>query len=136
ITGYNIYRRIDPGSYGAPLATVPAGTSSYVDNTAVAGTVYFYKVTALNAQGESVACGEFTISTPPSTNPCAATGFLVDTDPTGDQLLAPSDSDLDVQAVLIAEPYQADGTNRLIFTMKVATLETVPANRQWRIIWT
>jgi PKD repeat protein len=136
ITGYNIYRRTDPGSYGAPLATVPADTTTYVDNTATAGAVYYYKVTALNAQGESVACSEFTISTPPPTNPCAATGFLVDTDPTGDQLLAPSNNDLDVQAVLVAEPYQADGINRLIFTMKVASLETIPANRQWRIIWT
>jgi PKD repeat protein len=136
ITGHKIYRRTEPGSYGAPLATVPADTTTYVDNTAAAGVIYYYKITALNAQGESVACGEYTISLPPPTNPCAGTGFLVDTDPTGDQLVAPSNSDLDVQAVLVAEPYQADGTNRLIFTMKVASLATIEANRQWRIIWT
>jgi PKD repeat protein len=136
ITGYNVYRRLSSGSYGAPLATVPAGTTTYDDATAVPGTAYFYKVTAINSIGEGPNCGEFAITAPPPVDPCAATGFLVDTDPTGDQVLAPSNSDLDIQAVLVGEPYQADGINRLVFTMKVANLSTIPANRQWRIIWT
>jgi PKD repeat protein len=136
ITAYNIYRRTDAGTYGAPLATVPAGTTSYQDNSADPNTSYFYKVTAVNAIGESLNCGEFALSTPPPVDPCAGTGFLVDTDPTGDQLLAPDNTDLDVQAVIIGEPFQTDGINKLVFTMKVTSLATIPANRQWRIVWT
>jgi PKD repeat protein len=136
ITGYNVYRRVSTGSYGAPLATLPATITSYDDATAAANTSYFYKVTAINAIGEGTNCSEFPITAPPPIDPCAATGFLVDSDPTGDQTLAPSNTDLDVQAVLVGEPYQTDGVNRLVFTMKVADLSTIQANRQWRIVWT
>ncbi|MGI9087731.1 MAG: hypothetical protein ACR2HH_08350 [Chthoniobacterales bacterium] len=136
IASYNVFRRTNPGTYGAPLATVPAGTTNYDDATTDPTTSYFYKVTAINMIGESVNCLEFPITAPPPTNPCVGTGFLVDADPTGDQTLAPMNSDLDIQAVLIAEPAQSDNINRLVFTMKVADLSTIPANRQYRIVWT
>ena len=136
ITSYKVYRRASNGSYGAPLATVPPGVTTYDDSTADPATAYFYKVTAVNSIGEGLNCSEFPITAPPPIDPCSGAGFLVDSDPTGDQLLAPSNSDLDVQAVLVGEPFQADGVNRLVFTMKVADLSTIPANRQWRIIWT
>src|SRR6266404_1429452 len=136
ITSYNVYRRTSAGSYAAPLANVPAGITTYDDSTADPNTAYFYKVTAINVIGEGLNCSEFPITAPPPIDPCTGAGFLVDSDPTGDQLLSPSNSDLDVQAVLVSEPFQADGVNRLVFTMKVADLTTIPANRQWRIIWT
>lgn len=44
---YLIYRsesRISSGSLPAPLATVPAGTFTYSDNTAVRNKLYFYRV--------------------------------------------------------------------------------------------
>ena len=60
LTGYNVYRRTDTGSFGAPLAMnttgCPACKTTYVDTTTMAGTGYFYKVTALNAVGESANC--------------------------------------------------------------------------------
>ncbi len=136
ITSYNVYRRTSAGTYGAALANVPAGTTTYDDNTADPATAYFYKVTAINAQGEGLSCSEFPITAPPPVDPCSGTGVLVDSDPTGDQTLAPMNSDLDVQSVSIGEPFQTDGVNKLVFTMKVATLTTVPADRQWRIVWT
>ncbi len=136
ITAYNIYRRTQPGTYGAPIATVPANTNSYDDGSTDPAVTYFYKVTAVNGQGEGAACGEYPVTAPPPTNPCLLPGFLVVTDPTGDQTLAPDNADLDVQTVSIAEPFQTDGINRLIFTMKVASLATIPPNRQWYIIWT
>ncbi|MFL6528963.1 MAG: dockerin type I domain-containing protein, partial [Chthoniobacterales bacterium] len=136
IVSYNVYRRTSSGTYGAPLASVPAGTLSYVDTTADSSTAYFYKVTAVNALGEGLNCGEFPISAPPPTNPCVGTGFLVDSDPTGDQVAAPMNSDLDIQSVLVAEPYQSDGINRLVFTMKVDDLSVLQPNRQYRIVWT
>lgn len=136
ITGYKVYRRTSVGTYGAPLAMLPAGTTSYDDMTAAANTSYFYKVTAVNAIGEGTNCGEFPTTAPPQTNPCTLPGYLVNTDPTGDQTLAPQNADLDIQSVSIAEPFQTDNINKLVFTMKVADLSTVPANRQWRVIWT
>jgi hypothetical protein len=136
ITGYNVYRRANPGAYGAPLATLPPNVTSYDDGTADPNTSYFYKVTALNAIGESINCGEFSVTAPPPTNPCIGSGVLVDTDPVADQLLTPNNPDLDVQAVLIGEPLQSDSVNRLVFTMKVTDLTTIPANHQWRFVWT
>jgi len=136
ITSYNVYRRTSTGTYGAALASVPAGTTTYDDNTADASLSYFYKVKAVNVIGEGANCSEFAITAPPPIDPCSGTGFLVDADPTGDQTLAPMNSDLDVQTVSIGEPFQTDGINKLVFTMKVATLSTIPADRQWRIIWT
>ena len=136
ILSYNVFRRTSIGTYGAPLANVPAGTTTYVDSTADPATAYFYKVTAINAIGQGVNCSEFPITAPPPTNPCVGTGFLVDSDPTGDQVGAPMNADLDIQSVLIAEPFQTDGINRLVFTMKVADLSVLQPNRQYRIVWT
>ncbi len=136
ITGYKVYRRTSSGGYAAPLAVLPAGTTTYADATNDPNTSYFYKVTAVNAISEGLNCGEYAIAAAPPTNPCQVPGYLVNTDPTGDQLLAPNNSDLDVQSVSIAEPGQPDSVNRLVFTMKVADLSTIPADRQWRIIWT
>lgn len=52
ITGYNVYRGV---SAGTETLLVPLGVvTTYVDTTAVTGTTYYYVVTAVNAEGESV----------------------------------------------------------------------------------
>ena len=136
ITGYNVYRRLSSGSYSAPLATVPGTVTTFDDPITDPNASYFYKVTAINAVNEGPNCGEFPVTAPPPINPCTLPGFLVDADPTGDQTAAPANSDLDIQGVYLAEPYQSDGVARLIFTMKVADLSTIVPNRQWIIVWT
>ncbi len=136
ITSYNVFRRESTGTYGTPLANVPAATTTYDDSTTDPSKGYFYKVTAINLVNEGLNCSEFPIAAPPPIDPCTGSGFLVDADPTGDQTLAPMNSDLDVQAVLIGEPFQSDGINKLVFTMKVADLSTIPPNRQYRMVWT
>ncbi|MDQ6625936.1 MAG: PKD domain-containing protein, partial [Verrucomicrobiota bacterium] len=137
ITGYNIYRRPDPGTYSAPIATVPGNVTTYDDAIPDPNASYFYKVTALNALGEGANCNEFTISAPPPTNRCVVPGYLVTIDPIGDQTLGPDNNrDLDVQSVSISEPVQSDNINRLIFTMRVTDLSTIQPNRQWYMIWT
>jgi subtilisin family serine protease len=58
ITGYRVYRGLSSGAES--LLTTPdlgAGVTSYADTTAVNGTTYFYKVSAVNAIGET-ASGE------------------------------------------------------------------------------
>jgi len=51
VTGYNIYRRGETGDRQL-IATVPAGTDTFVDGSVEAGEEYDYWVTAVNAAGE------------------------------------------------------------------------------------
>jgi fibronectin type 3 domain-containing protein len=57
-TSYNVYRSLNGnGEGGTPLATGVTGTS-FTDATVAFGTTYFYKVTAVNAAGESTKSNE------------------------------------------------------------------------------
>ena len=51
LTGYNVYRGTSPLALQL-LVSVPAGSTTYVDGTAVYGTTYYYCVSALNQWGE------------------------------------------------------------------------------------
>ena len=66
---------------------------------------------------------------------CAAPGTLIVTDPTGDQTGAPAaDQQFDIQSVSIAEPCFTDDIDWLAFTIKVATLSSIPArNGHWKV---
>lgn len=52
-TGYNIYRRIPPASFGSVYDTVAADTTTYQDTGLTNGTEYAYVITAFNAGCES-----------------------------------------------------------------------------------
>ncbi|MCE7735752.1 MAG: hypothetical protein GPJ54_12790 [Candidatus Heimdallarchaeota archaeon] len=67
ITGYNIYRNTTSGSYSSALVTVGAGVSTYNDTTATNGITYYYIVTTINVNGESVPATE--VSAKPVTIP-------------------------------------------------------------------
>jgi hypothetical protein len=56
ITGYKIYRGTASGA--ETLLTSVGVVNTYTDSTAVNGTTYYYKVTAVNASGESAASNE------------------------------------------------------------------------------
>jgi fibronectin type 3 domain-containing protein len=56
ITGYRIYRSTSTGTE-TPLTTVGT-TTSYTDTVVTNGTTYFYKVSAVNAKGESALSAE------------------------------------------------------------------------------
>lgn len=70
-TGYRVYRRSGPASYGTGTP-VPLTPRNYVDLNVTQGTTYFYVVTAYNAGGESVFSNEVTgtipADIPPATN--------------------------------------------------------------------
>jgi len=134
ITAYNIYRRTESGSF-ALLTSVEAGVNSF-DDTVDPNLKYFYQVTAVNAVGEGLACGEISPSCPgdESEDPCVEPGKTVLTDPTGDDL-PPNQAQLDIESISFAG-LLTDGTPRLVVTMKVGNLASVPPNASWRTVWT
>jgi fibronectin type 3 domain-containing protein len=50
LTGYNVYRSTSQNSgFGAPLNSSPITATTYTDGTAVVGTQYYYRVTAIGS---------------------------------------------------------------------------------------
>ena len=132
ITGYKLYRRAGTGAYSV-LATLGAGTTSYSDTQLVSGTTYTYKVSAVNANGEGAASNEVTPAPPPPPeDPCVAPGVRILNDASGDSL--DNDPGHDFQWLAISEP-RAIGLGKLQFTMKVASLSSVPANTTWPVVF-
>ncbi|HEV2841828.1 MAG TPA: PKD domain-containing protein [Chthoniobacterales bacterium] len=140
LTGYNVYRRTEPGAYGPPLATVTQGCptckTDYNDTTAVPGTAYFYKVTALNAVGESTNCGEFPIGEIiGGDDPCLTPGVTILEDQAGD-IVTPigltTNAGWDLRKLSIAEPF-GFAPDKLVFTIKVENLAVLPANTRWPV---
>ena len=58
ITGYNIYRSNSSGTETFYTHVDGATTTKFLDQSAPSGFTWFYKLTALNAMGESSSCGE------------------------------------------------------------------------------
>jgi hypothetical protein len=59
LAGYKVYRATGSGAYGAPIATIPAGTVTYSATGLQPGTTYFFVITAYdNAGNESVFSNE------------------------------------------------------------------------------
>jgi len=132
ITSYRVFRGTTPNNVTF-LATVT--TPSYTDNTVAAGMTYYYRVTAVNAVGEGAFCRTVMATTVLVQNPCLLPGYRVADDPAGDQVGAPANADLDFVAFHVAEPYYADNSQKLVFTLKMNDLTTIPPNRRWAIIW-
>jgi hypothetical protein len=143
LAAYNIYRRTGAGSY--TLLTSVGGTS--YDDGITPGLSYSYRVRAVNGVGEGPA-GDATLVVPPPAppppNPCVAPGVLVlndvkadGTDDDGAPNL-PADARANIRQVYVAEPYFADGSQKLVFTIRVGQALAPlgpPANSQWYIIW-
>ncbi|HEV8134349.1 MAG TPA: PKD domain-containing protein, partial [Pyrinomonadaceae bacterium] len=133
ITGYRIYRRTENGTYGAALATVVDKTT-YDDATATdPAATYYYKVTAVNAIGEGMSCGEHPAV--PGADPCQVPGVQVLSDPTGDGFgsgVPSAQPPFDIQSVSIAEPFNV-GADKLVFTIKMKDLSVLPPATTWPV---
>ena len=133
LTNYKIYRGTTSGGETF-LATIPAPNTKYIDSSGVPTTQYFYRVTAVNAQGEGTFCGEVATSgAPPPETPC--TGIKIVDDPPGDQTGAPGNSELDIIKVKMGEPFLNSCSNQLVFTMLVSDLTVVPPQARWTIFF-
>jgi hypothetical protein len=129
LIGYHISRR-PVGGVAEQIAGVDASVHAY-DDAPPAGT-FAYSVKATNAMGEGPACREVIPASAPSpTLSCAAPGVKVVDDPTGDSQVAA----LDVQSLSIAEPPTTDGSHKIVFTLKVASLASFTPGNAWMILW-
>ncbi|MFL6209222.1 MAG: PKD domain-containing protein [Pyrinomonadaceae bacterium] len=130
VVNYTVYRRT-ASAQRTLLANVGTATA-FDDLTAQAGTTYFYTVTATNSAGESQPCASDEVTPTAvvsSGDPCTLPGLSLATD----GLDAPPPQD--IQQLFVAEPYNADGIDRLAFTFKVNSLAAVPPNSYWYVIW-
>lgn len=140
ITGYKLYRGTDyisfDNTFGSAnetlIATVGANVHSYVDPSTPTPTTA-YRIKAVNANGDSAPSRPVSPTTPESA--CTSTGVTILTDASGDSLdKQPSH---DIKSVHIAEPATADGSNKLVFTLKMDNLSgALTPNTQWRIYFT
>lgn len=135
LTNYKIYRGTTSGGETL-LATIPAPNTKYIDSSGIPATQYFYRVTAVNAEGEGAFCGEVsTTAAPPSETPCQLPGRTMVDDPAGDQTGAPANTGLDITKVSVAEPFLNSCSNQLVFTMKVGDLTVLPQQARWTMFF-
>ena len=92
----------------------------YVDSSGDATTTYTYRVSATNGVGTS--CGTNAVLAAPVGGSCDANGLRILNDAAGDQIGVPLEGDMDIQWISIGEPFFADGSRKLVFKMKVASL--------------
>lgn len=134
ITSYRIYRRTDIEPYRRLRQVYPTDhtfTDLYANDPA---RTYYYYVTAVNARGESKACGEIVPTVPDpaeQVSTCEPPGRSVVADDSEDTPVAA----LDVQSLSIAEPSFDDGSHKLVFTLKVKDLQTIVPGNAWMILW-
>lgn len=129
---YTVHRKTGSDGDETVLANVGSSTS-YADPTIDPNGTYTYRVSAKNALGNS--CGTNAVTSAPRGGSCAPGGVKILSDATGDQTGAPLNASHDIQSVSIAEPYYSDGSQKVTFTIKVASLATLPPQSQWRVIW-
>ena len=89
VTNYTVFRGTASGSLAFLAST--GTTPSFTDNTATAGTTFFYRVTATNTVGTS--CGSNEVRAV-SLGESQCVGITEAIDPAGDQKAAPANADL------------------------------------------
>jgi hypothetical protein len=134
LVAYKVYRGTASGGETL-LATIGPAKPEFLDAAADASTAYFYRVTAVNAQGEGPFCGEVQVVAGRVESPCVLPGVTVVTDPAGDQVGAPANTELDIRSLSLAEPFLNSCANQLVFTLKVSDLSVVPPQARWTIFF-
>ncbi len=125
ITNYLIFRGTSPGTE-VQIGQTGSAITNYRDQNPPSDPHLYYRVEAVNSQGIGPLSNEIDLpieELPPMESACDLPGRTILTDPSGDtsaalgivQTPAPAGSDL--LAFHLAQPYQADGIPRLVFTI-------------------
>lgn len=130
ITGYNVYRVVG----GSPTLIATVSQTNYTDTKFDPNATNSYRVTAVNGLGEGPYCGAVVPVIVPAPDPCTLPGIPILSDPAGD-LVTPigvtTYPGYDLRSLSIAEPFGL--ADKLVFTIKVEDLTTVPPNARWPV---
>jgi uncharacterized repeat protein (TIGR01451 family) len=128
--------RVSRSSGGGGFSLVATVTDrSYDDFNTDSATAYSYRVTAVNGIGEGPACQvQVNPGVTQTDGPCTSPGVTIYDDNTGDAV--DQNAGHDIQRMAVAEPYLGPGVSKLVFTLKVRSLASVPANTTWPIGFT
>ena len=125
ITSYEIWRGTASGTETKLFTTLTADPH-YTDRNPPNKPHVFYYVKAINSAGTGSQSNEIDlvkVNPPPPQSPCAAPGVTLLTDPAGDTSLVlglvstPAPPGSDLLSFQLAQPFQADGILRLVFTI-------------------
>jgi PKD repeat protein len=132
LTAFKISRGPSAAGPFTLIATIPGSKNNYTDTGYDPTLQNFYIVTAENAIGTGPSCGTFhpPVVTVVVENACKLPGLTILTDPSNDELdMVPAH---DVQSLQIAEPI-AFAPNKVVFTLKMQSLATVPPGTRWPV---
>ena len=143
LTRYNIYRGTTPGGETLLASTPDAQKTTYDDTNITAGTIYYYQISATNANGEGRRSAEMASGVPTAGDLCVPPGQVVATDAAGDQAVSGVNppvtigtSGLDITAVAISEAYTGASDKAITFTLKLdSLLAQPPPNSIWKVSW-
>jgi uncharacterized repeat protein (TIGR01451 family) len=124
ITGYNVYRGTKSGAESLLAPVTGETTTKYFDPSPPSGSVFYYAQAINVARGEGTHCGEVSLTAGgPTETECVQPGLTKLTDGQGDTsavlglVSTPAPPGADLKSFQIAQPYQADGIPRLVFTI-------------------
>lgn len=132
ITAFDIYRR---GTSGAEtlIGQASGKATSYTDRTVDSMvSTYTYRLSAVNGVGEGASSNSVSLVVEPrreATGACQAPGVTAISDPAGDA--SDTQPSHDITSVSMAEPESLTG--KLVFTLKVADLQTIPPGWRWAV---
>ena len=132
ISAYKIYRGTTANNM-VQIGQTEGGKTSFSDRSADPSVAsYSYKITAVNASGEGQPSNNVALTVGPRLEPtgaCMLPGVQVLVDPTGDA--SDTQAAHDITSVSMSEPESLSG--KLVFTLKVADLTTVPPGWRWAV---
>ncbi len=136
IRHYRVYRGTAPGAE-KHVATLPASKRAFVDTKISSGIIYYYRVSATNANGESPRGNTLALAVgsnaPTPEAACTLPGLLAAVDRVGEPEAAPVTRD--IEAIFVAEPDDETlfGPNKLVFTLQLAAAAPLQAGARFRV---